>query len=438
MDTLRAWSDSRAPVDRLFAARSDKLPARDRALAMELVYGVLRHKEHLDRLIGLLSRQPLRKMRPRTRMALRIGLYQLQFCERIPPAAAVNETVSVLTQCRQPRWLTGFVNAVLRRAAGELASLPDPSQPHPDGRPLLNHPQWLLQRWQKRFGTKQATAICQVNNQRPELTLCCNSRKIERKNLVSRLCHRGIRARPGDLSPEAVLLEGDAGAVPFLPGYAKGLFHVQDQAAQLACHLVPRQVGPCLDACAGVGGKTMLLATLLAANVPLTAIEPDQHRFALLRNNLERLELTARVTVHCQTLAEHARSTATRYQAIFVDAPCSGTGVIRRQPDIRWNRTPEDLHRNQEVQTALLQEAASLLLPGGYLVYATCSLESEENEGVVDRFLEDHPGFSLLPCKKQLPPAARHLTDDRGLFTPLPSVTTDGFFAALLQRTPCL
>lgn len=439
IQVLVAWHDSgeviASHLDRIVFGRD--LPARDRQLAVHLVRSVLRQLQYLDRILDRYSKTPPEKMKPLTLMALRVGILQLLFLDRIPASAAVNETVKALRQARQPRWLTGFVNGVLRRIAREHQEgcIPAPEKMDP---PVRNHPDWLVARWEKRFGRPLTEAICMANNREPSLCLRTNTLKISRDELLQLLHRKDIEAIPGRFAPGSIILPGHSGAVTTLPGFDKGLFQIQDEAAQLASLLLgPLRAGRnYLDGCAGLGGKSLHLAGLLEEKkrTLLTALEPDSRRFRLLRENLQRLGLLDRVTPIQTTLEDFSARTTERFAGILVDAPCSGTGVIRRQPDIRWNRQADDLPRYRQKQLQLLEQAAALLDAGGSLVYTTCSLEPEENEEVVATFLDNHPQFRLRSCRDLLPDAARELVDREGFFRPTPADGIDGFFGARLVR----
>jgi 16S rRNA (cytosine967-C5)-methyltransferase len=244
----------------------------------------------------------------------------------------------------------------------------------------------------------------------------------------------GIIAANGFHSPLGLIIETYPGGIASLPGYTEGYFQVQDEAAQLASLLIGPLPARCqvLDGCAGLGGKTSHLAEQLPPDGSVIAIEPETRRYGLLRENLKRLGLNQQVRTVRTDLQQYAATRPQPFDAILIDAPCSGTGVIRRQPDIRWNRQPADLAQYQKTQLHLLAIAASLLKKGGALVYATCSLEPEENQEVVQQFLALHPRFTVDDAAPLLPENARRLVDGDGFFRPCPADGLDGFFAARL------
>ncbi|MHB8788542.1 MAG: 16S rRNA (cytosine(967)-C(5))-methyltransferase RsmB [Desulfobulbaceae bacterium] len=435
---LLRWDRERQAVQPLIDAviHDAALSAPDRQLAVMLVLGVLRQMQYLDLIIADFSRVPLVKMKPLTLMALRVGVYQLLFLERIPDSAAVNESVRVLREERQPSWLVNFVNGVLRAIARNKDGLPGPEEPDAQGVLTLNHPEWLVQRWQAAYGLEQTALICRANNREPSLTLRVNTRRTTVEELSGMLEAHGCGVRPGRFAPASLVLDQFSGPVTGLPGYGEGLFHVQDEAAQLVTLLLaPMTPGQrYLDACAGLGGKTCHLAQLLPEGAELQAVEPSAHRLRMLTQNLQRLRLAGLVRQFPGRLEDFAAAQPGLYNRILVDAPCSGTGVIGRHPDIRWNRKPADLKVYQRQQLALLELARTLLAPDGVLVYATCSLEPEENQQVIAAFLQRHAEFTAADCREFLPAPAGELVDASGYFCPTPAQGVDGFFAARLLR----
>jgi len=428
-------ADKREPLGLILEPllREHGIQGRDVGLVHSLIMGVLRQQDYLDWIVARFSRHPLKKMRLRTLNALRLGVYQLLFLDRIPASAAVNETVAAFKAGRQPVWLVRVVNGILRNVARERDNLPTPEAAMREHPGLLNHPAWLVERWRKHFGQSRCQRICLTNSAAPPVTLRVNTRLTERGTMEEMLTAAGIAVRRGKYSDLALLLPEFHGEIAQLPGYGEGLFAVQDEAAQLAAMLLaPLAEGDrILDGCAGLGGKTTHLAAMLPPDGELVAVEPDGRRYRLLGENLERLRMRGVATVNA-SLEEFAAGTEQRFSNIFLDVPCSGTGVIRRRPDIRWNRRPEELSRFRKTQQRLLETAASLLAGGGRLVYATCSLEPEENEEVVEAFLASHGDFQIQDAGELLPPAARELVTDKGYFQPLPDQELDGFFAALL------
>lgn len=435
---LVEWAESGKPAQWVIdkGIHNTSLKNEDRQLAVRLVMGVIRRQQYLDIILSRFSKTPLRKMKPLTRATLRVGIYQLCFLDRIPDSAAVNETVKAFKKARQPGWLVRFVNGTLRSVARKKNSLPAPDSAGPGNTEVLEHPAWLTERWQRKFGRDRMLDICRMNSREPELCLQVNPTRVSREQLARQLTLAGIDVRVGRYSPESLVLTGFHGSVTALPGFTEGKFQVQDQAAYLCSKLFGplREKGRYLDACAGLGGKTCALSFFLPPGAVLDAVEPDPRRSRLLVENLQRMGFDSRVRIFQQDLQSFASSGEVRYDGILVDAPCSGTGVIRKHPDIRWNRTENDLAVNRKTQGELLQIAGSLLAPGGTLVYATCSLEPEENEQVVDLFLAENTEYVLTDTRVYLPESAGALVNDAGMFSPVPSEEIEGFFAARMVR----
>lgn len=473
LEILLQQEQQNRPLDQVLAEYPPRRwppDRRDRQLVRALVYEVLRRRGFLDHVVASYAKHPLAKMKPLTLAALRLGLAQLLYFDRLPPAAAIDETIRALKAARQPRWITGFVNGLLRNAARERVELLRLVAEQGD---WLSVPAWLQQRRGQQLGPERAYQRSRAENQPPPLVLRVNTAKINRVTLAEQLQHTGIEVEEGTLAPAALRLPAYHGRVEELPGFNEGWFAVQDEAAQLVTMLLQKEPDPepgalFLDACAGLGGKTAHLAELLPAESRLVALEPHTGRFALLAENLARLEhkffklppegppeeLARRLQTAAagkpaplllcpQTLASFARlldsaSVAPAFQGILLDAPCSGLGVVRRHPDIRWNRQPEDLPRYCKQQIALLDQAAKLLAPGGVLVYAVCSNEPEENREVIQALTSRHPELAVTDPRPWLPPPAATLVDDEGYLRSTPETGLDGFFAARLQRGDAL
>lgn len=411
------------------------LSGTDRHLAMNLIYGVLRQRQYLDNCLSVFCRQPIRKLHPFVHQALAVGLYQILFLDRIPESAAVNETIKAMKIIHLASKLQGFVNGVLRTMIRERHRIPDYDSPDKNGMAVLNHPSWLTERWERHFGRQEMLRICACNNLRPALVLRVNPLVTAKEDLLAQLTQEGISAKPGVHAPHAVILPDFRGPIQEIPGFSQGAFQVQDESAQLTGLLLApfAKHSRFLDGCAGLGGKTCHLLEITAEfSATVIAVEPDQHRFLLLRENMARLHPHGPVELHSCDLFDFSQQTSDRFDGVLIDAPCSGTGVIRRHPDIRWNRKAFNLPEFAKKQRQLLDVAANLLTPGGTLVYATCSIEPEENQGVVSDFLRSHPLFKLTDSGSFLPASAARLVKD-GFFQPHPTEDTDGFFAARLS-----
>lgn len=438
IETLCRLQKTAYPVKPLLESVTGEcaLSSPDRGLAMNLVYGVLRKRQYLDTLIGKLSRHPLKKMDVIVINGLRVGLYQIFFLDRIPESAAVNETVNAMKAARLPKRLQGFVNGILRESIRQKQKETLPVPDDESGAPLLNHPEWMTKRWSARFGRQEMERICKVNNEEPQLTLRTNTGRISREQLLDLFLQDRIEARSGLYGPDSIVLPDYQGSISTLVGYREGYFQPQDEAAQLATLLLSpiRENGAYLDGCAGLGGKTSHMLQLTHPHsARVVAVEPEPRRQRLFEDNINRLSDDNRPVLHKTTLQDYSRTCRVLFSGVFIDAPCSGTGVTGRHPDIRWNRKPEDFINYQRTQLELLNHAAQLVAENGILVYATCSLEQEENMDVVTAFLEENDEYNLTDCSPFLPEKCHSLITDN-CFSPHPDATIDGFFAARLVR----
>lgn len=412
------------------------LSSTDRGLTMNLVYGVLRKRQYLDSLISKLSRHPLRKMDTVVLNGLRVGLYQIFLLDRIPESAAVNETVNAMKAARLPKRLQGFVNGILRESIRQKQKRTLPLPEDASAKSLLNHPEWMTRRWSARFGQQEMERICRANNEEPHLTLRTNTSRITRKQLLDLFLQDRLEARAGYYAPDSIVLPGYQGSIEKLPGYQEGFFQPQDEAAQLAALLLSpiRENGVYLDGCAGLGGKTSHILQLTQPySARVVAVEPEPRRQRLFEDNITRLSDDNRPILHKKTLQDYSRTSRILFSGVFIDVPCSGTGVTGRHPDIRWNRKPEDFMSYQRTQLEILNHAAQLVSANGILVYATCSLEKEENMDVITAFLQENQEFSLTDCRPFLPEQCHDFIVDN-CFSPHPDNTIDGFFGARLVR----
>ena len=439
-ETLCSLFHSQSSVKILFDRNVERyrLPSRERNLAMNLIYGVLRHRQFLDRILQELSKTPVRKLDPFVHQTLAVGLYQIFFLKRIPYSAAVNEAVNSCKIKGIPQRLHGFVNGILRESIRqkENKNLAERALTEKNGQPVYNHPRWLVNRWIKHFGQQEAARICDENSKEPLLILRVNTTLISVTDFSRLLDEQSITCKPGTYCSESIVLPHFHGSIKSIPGFQQGFFQIQDEAAQLATSLLApfKDGGYYLDGCAGLGGKTNHMLQLGSRyDLKIYAVEPQKRRLKKLLENQDRLFPGSHLSIHEESLHDFAKNNMIQFDGILIDAPCSGTGVIGRHPDIRWNRKEQDLPGYQATQLHLLEQAAELLAPKGVLVYATCSLEPEENQNVIHTFLSAHPDFTLTDCAEYLPKAAHHLIEDN-FFCPRPSATIDGFFGARMQR----
>lgn len=396
---------------------------RDHGLTQELAFGTARWFQRLDGLASTLLEKPLKAADHDLHALLLLGLYQLLFT-RIPAHAAIDETVNTAKALKKP-WAKGMLNAVLRRAQREHAELFSALERDPTIR--LSHPRWLQKRL-KQAWPEHWEAICDANNAHPPMTLRVNQRVLTRQAYLTKLTDAGFTAHATPFSAQGITLE-QACDVQRLPGFAAGEVSVQDEAAQLAAPLLEVAAGHrVLDACCAPGGKTCQILELMPALQELIALDLEPRRLQRVRENLQRLGLTAVLK------AADARDLAAwwdgqPFQRILLDAPCSATGVIRRHPDIKLTRQAEDIPSLALLQGELLDALWQTLDVDGILVYATCSVLPEENSEVIAAFLQRQPLARELPLKG---PYGLHQLHGRQL---LPDEAGhDGFYLARLVK----
>ncbi len=409
-----------------------KLPARDRALTTEIVYGTLRWQRRLDWILTPHSRRRLDRLDPWVRNLLRLTAYQLQFLSKVPAYAAVNDAVA-LAKRRAHGEAAPFLNAVLRSLTRSGGSLPPPPEDRAeDIATRLSFPSWLAHRWAQRFGLDEAERLMTALDERPEVTIRANLLKCTRSQLAQRLSEEEEVACSATIfAPEGLALEEPGPAFRF-KAFKEGWFTLQDEASILVGHLLGPKPGETVaDVCAAPGTKATHLAALMRNTGKVVAMDPHAARLKLVSQAAARLGVTI-VECHGGSAEALAPRFKDRFDRVLVDAPCSNLGVVRRHPDVKWRRTEADLPRLAERQRAILDAAASMCRPAGTLVFATCSLEPEENEEIVLPFLEAHSQWRLDPPAKAEFPIP---FEPPGVLRCLPHKhSTDGFTAFRLKR----
>jgi 16S rRNA (cytosine967-C5)-methyltransferase len=421
----------------VYFKKNPALEARDRAFATELVYGVLRWQGRLDWIINRYARVVPKRMALPVRVLLRLAAYQLLFLDRVPPAAAVHEAVE-LAKMSQPQHVVRFVNGVLRAIGRERETLKTATAEGTPAEQLAvrhSYPVWVVERWLRELGSEETEALCHAGNQVAPTTLRTNTLKTTPEALATALRESGFSVEPGRLAPEALHLRAVRTDLSSLPEYARGEFQVQDEASQLVARLLDPQPGErVLDGCAGMGVKTTHLAQLMGNRGEIVAVDSQGWKLTRLAENARRLQVSCLQTVEGDLLTQD--QLAGGFDRVLVDAPCTGLGVLRRNPDIKWKVGPKDCRRLHLLQTELLGRAAELVRPGGVLVYATCTLTPEENEGTVKAFLTEHGDFSLEDGKVILPPSSGDVVEEQGSLKTWPHRHgVDGFFAARLRHS---
>ncbi len=440
---LRVERESSYASELLHSRTYSSLTTIDHSLATELVMGVLRWRSLLDSKIAEASAQPLAKLDLEIVIALRLAVYQLRWLSRVPARAAINESVELVKRARK-RSAAPFVNAVLRKLVAGLSPGADAAPPAIDGDSAemlaasSAHPLWLVERWTRAYGLEAARDICRHDQSVPVTAI-----RLRQPEAEERLHSEGIELAPGALLASARQVR--RGDITRTAAFREGLCVIQDEASQLVAALVG-QGTRMLDCCAAPGGKTLALADRnLDADV--VAVELHLHRARLLRRlvRVHDASLAAGVS-RINVIASDARNLpfAGTFDRVLADVPCSGTGTLSRNPEIKWRLVAEDLADLQVRQCAILRASMLQVVAGGRMIYSTCSLEREENEEVIDRTLEGNSGFRVVDCGVEL---QRLQQSGELVWNNIPSLTRgpylrtlpgvhpcDGFFAAILEK----
>ncbi|WP_235886397.1 16S rRNA (cytosine(967)-C(5))-methyltransferase RsmB [Paenibacillus cymbidii] len=396
--------------------QKEKPERAEAALVTELVYGTVQRLNTIDYFLGRFVAKGAAKLDPWVRALLRHSFYQLHYLTRIPPHAAVNEAVNIAKK-RGHAGIAGMVNGVLRSVlrskdelvvSGELPAMARFALEH-------SHPEWMAARWVGRFGEPAAAAICDANNMPPKSSVRVNRLRRSPADMLRLLREAGYDAELSPLAPSGIVVTG--GNMALTPWYADGSLSVQDESSMLVAEAVAPEPGmQVLDCCAAPGGKTAHLAELMQGKGRIVACDLHEHKIGLVREQAKRLGLRCVETVVADVRRLGERFAAGSFDRILLDAPCSGLGVIRRKPDLKWAKREAEIAELAQLQRELLEAVQALLAPGGVLVYSTCTLEAAENEATVQRFLREHDDFepAPLPAGMFAPEAAARRAQGQG------------------------
>jgi 16S rRNA (cytosine967-C5)-methyltransferase len=417
-------------------SRHELLEERDRALLTELVYGVLRWRGRLDWHIDRLSRTNPSKISPAIRILLRLALYQVLMLDRIPDHAAVNEAVEIAKQS-QPAYLVKFVNGVLREA---LRHRDDWSWPEPGAEPdkyvavTTAHPEWFVRRLLQEYGLDETLDICAANNTIAPMTLRVNALRSAADEVLRWCAERGIEAEPSGFLDSAIRLSGLRRDLAGTSIYRDGLVQVQDEASQMVSMLVAPEPGDrVLDLCAGFGGKSTHLGILMGNQGEIVSVDHSAWKLEELRKNAQRQGVNV-IEPRAADILEFSPGKEGAFDRVLLDAPCTGFGTLRRNPDIKWRRHVKDPRRFARIQMEMLDHAGLFVKQGGVLVYSTCTLFREENEVVAEHFTSTHPDWEIESAGDHLPDACRGMADGPYFHSWPHRHHVDGFFAARWKR----
>ncbi|WP_397386790.1 16S rRNA (cytosine(967)-C(5))-methyltransferase RsmB [Paenibacillus sp. MMS20-IR301] len=413
------------------------LNREDTGLATELVYGSLSRMITLDYVLGSFVSKGLHKLEPWVRNLLRLSLYQIMYLDRVPSHAAVNEAVNTAKK-RGHQGISGMVNGVLRSVlrAGELPVLPDGLGREERISILHSHPLWMVQRWSAEYGADTAEAMCAANNEPPAVSVRVNTTMISRAALLAEMLAAGLDAAESAVSPFGLTVRG-GGNLALSSWYKDGYLSVQDESSMLVAEVVAPEPGmKVLDCCAAPGGKSAHMGELMKDEGTILANDLHEHKAGLITDQAARLGLECITTASGDALELSQALQPGSFDRILLDAPCSGLGVIRRKPDLKWRKQPGDVAGIAALQRELLQSVSGLLKPGGVLVYSTCTTEQEENSRIISSFLTDNPGFAPVTFKtaawERLEGTA--IAAGEGMQLLPQHFGSDGFYIARLER----
>ena len=411
---------------------------KDRALLQSLVYGVLRWRGRLDWIIDYFSKTRPNKIDPKILNILRLGLFQIIYLDRIPVSAAVNTSVEMAKSYAAP-WVVRYVNGLLRNAVREYRHVTFPKVNNDPAKALAtkkSFPKWIIRRWLDRFGLKETELLCDAINTIPPITVRCNTLKTSREKLVKALDGYAEKIKITNYAPDGVFFFKPKRSIPNIEAFEDGLFAVQDEAAQLVTLLLDPQPGETiLDACSGLGGKTGHIAQMMKNSGRLVAMDKNENKLLRLKTEMHRLGVSI-VTTWIHDLSNPLNlELFGKFDRIFLDAPCSGLGVLRRNPDIKWRASQQNLANCQKKQALFLDNIAHLVKPSGVLVYAVCSMEPEENESVIKGFLNKHAKFVIEKSPAGLPFNVCPLINSNGYLKTFPHLNNmDGFYSVCMRR----
>ncbi len=423
-----------AYLDKLIDAeiRNSSLSPQDKALLYELVHGVIRWMTRLDWVLTGFYKGQYAKSISDIKNALRVAVYQILFLDKIPDYAIVNDAVEYVKKL-QGQKAANLTNAVLRNIIRSKNKI---SFPSPDDEPVYyisnyySHPVWLIKRWLRRYGREFTEQLAIANNNRPLLTVRVNNLKSNPEEIKSLLAKENFDFEEGKYLPGYFKLK-QATNITDSEIFKKGLLTIQDESTGLPCYLLDvRKDMRVLDLCAAPGGKTALIADLMNNSGKITAIDKYDSRLNVLRKNLARLGVTNVKTIAVDALEFEDEE---GFDRVLVDVPCSGLGTLSKKPDIKWKRALMDIKKLNPLQLDLLRKAASLVKPGGYVVYSTCTIEPDENFEIIQQFLDENLDFELVPADKTFPPEL--VNKQTKCVETFPHIHgMDGSFAAKLRR----
>lgn len=406
----------------------------DKALVTEIVNGTLRNLTRIDWIKSQFIKK--NKIEPWIEDIIRCGIYQLLFLDRVPDSAVCNESAE-LARKHSHEGSVKFVNGVLRNISRNKDKLDYPDK---DKEPVkylsvyYSHPEWMVKKWVKDYGREFTEELLKANNETPQFTIRCNRLKIDKQELMNILSEENIECSDGRYNSEAVYIRGTS-AIDDKASFKKGYYQVQDESSMLVAHIVDPKAGErILDMCSAPGGKTTHIGELMGNQGEIVARDIHSHKLKLVEENCGRLGVSiVRAELYNATLLDEG--SINKFDKVLLDAPCSGLGVMRRKPDLRWKKEPDNFKELSKLQKEMLQVASQYVKPGGALIYSTCTINKTENIEVVKDFLSNNQKFQLESIKGEIPESLVCDSAHKGYLELFPNTNgTDGFFIAKMKR----
>lgn len=404
----------------------DTLEAKDKGFANELIYGTIKWRLRLDYVLDQFSKTPVKKMKPFVRQLMRMSVYQILFLDKVPTSAAINEAVKIMHK-RKMSNLSGFVNGVLRNIDRNKSEIT-----YPNLSVYYSIPEWIITRWMKYYGEMETKAICESLSQRARVCIRINTLKTTKDKVKALLSEEGITVLEEGFLPESLYIHAPSG-IHHSPSFKAGLWTVQDESAMLVGHVLgPEKGDEILDVCSAPGGKTVHLAELMQNEGHIIGADVHEHKIELIEKNAKRLGASI-VEGKLQDGMLINEDWKEKFDKILLDAPCSGLGIIKRKPDIRYAKDETEIRDINNIQRKLLKNAINYLKKDGILVYSTCTLTQEENQNMVEYALS--LGLQLDAIPYDMPACLKPYIKDNAYIEILPHVTdTDGFFMARFRK----
>ncbi|NLY47151.1 MAG: 16S rRNA (cytosine(967)-C(5))-methyltransferase RsmB [Tissierella sp.] len=408
---------------------------RDENLVREIVYGVIENKLYIDHIISKASKIRLKKIHPVILEILRIGIYQILFMDKIPNSAAVNESVNLAKKYGH-KGTIGYVNGILRAITRDKDKFTviDKNDKIEFISIKYSHPKWMVERWVKEYGIDFTENLCKANNETPSLNIRVNTLMISKKELISKLSNKGVKLKEALYADDCLIID-EVNNITGLQEFKDGLFTIQDESSMLVAQVMnPREGAVVLDVCSAPGGKSTHMAQYMNNKGKIISRDIFDHKIRLVEENSKRLGIEI-INVENYDALDKDQGLIGKVDYLLLDAPCSGLGLIRRKPEIKWNRSQEDIGNLSKLQYDIIENVKDYIKPGGALLYSTCTIEKDENINIINRFIKENPDFKLESIEDRFKYKENLDTLKDGYIQLFPHLhNTDGFFIAKLVK----